>query len=433
MKAVLFTWLLSLFTGITATEDFARLLNDASSQVNSFFVDSRNTYYDGYQQAWRYLGFYVDCYTKEGTKVCQRYLLWAAYVDLDYEGGGIGEYQYYNVNSNTWDDSACELRHNNEKRCAKMDCHLPDTTHWKLMGYFRNYDYYDFFEQLFKHEGYCIWNDGDLTDFMYGNYNSWPQGCTATNAYSELDETQLLYYDIKPTADANMTLGLYTDAACSVEYMGNQTVDDLLQQQQQHQGGHRELRGGLLLGEYLQKWNDALSVYKVCQPCRAYNLYADGRRQRELNNNNNANDGYFECNDIAGYTDVNQCMKFRTKTNMAYAPLYEVHKATQQGGLLSTALDGQTVLGHPVSSTAEAHKQMNRYAEDEMFLKVSRWMLILSVICLFSVWAWRMWRNSVQRNAQKNLRQPLVDADASIVTPPRVTRTPSSSKQMYSV
>jgi hypothetical protein len=126
-------------------------------------------------------------------------------------------------------------------------------------------------------------------------------------------------------------------------------------------------------------------------------------------------------------------MKFRTKTNMAFAPLYEVHKAAQQGGLLSTALDGQTVLGQPVSSTAEAHKQMNRYAEDEMFLKVSRWMLVLSAVCLFSVWVWRMWRNSVQRNAQKNLRQPLVDADASIVTPPRVTRTPSSSKQMYSV
>lgn len=62
-----------------AVEDFARLLNDASSsQVEPFFVDSRNTYYDGYQQAWRYLGFYVDCYTKEGQKVCQRYLLWAA-------------------------------------------------------------------------------------------------------------------------------------------------------------------------------------------------------------------------------------------------------------------------------------------------------------------------------------------------------------------
>ncbi len=79
MKAVLFTWLLSSLTRITAVEDFARLLNDASSsQVDSFFVDSTNTYYDGYQQAWRYLGFYVDCYTKEGTKVCQRYLLWAA-------------------------------------------------------------------------------------------------------------------------------------------------------------------------------------------------------------------------------------------------------------------------------------------------------------------------------------------------------------------
>ena len=176
------------------------------------------------------------------------------------------------------------------------------------MGYYRNYDFYDFFEQLFKHEGYCVWNDEDLTDFMYGNYNSWPQGCTSTNAYSELDDSQLLYYDIKPTADANMTLGLYTDSACSVEYMGNQTVDELLQQNNQHEGGHRrDLKGGgLMLGENLQTWNDALSVYKVCQPCRAYNLYADQgeQRHRELNNDN-ANDGYFECNDIAGYTGAN--------------------------------------------------------------------------------------------------------------------------------
>lgn len=309
-----------------------------------------------------------------------------------------------------------------------MDCHEPDTTHWKLMGYFKNYDYYDFFEQLFKHEGYCVWNDNDLTDFMYGNYNSWPQGCTSTNAYSELD-SQLLYYDIKPTADANMTLGLYTDSACSVEYLGNQTVDDILQQQHQ-EGGHRELRGGLLLGENLQIWNDALSVYKVCQPCRAYNLYADQGEQQHRTLNDNANDGYFECNDIAGYTDVNQCMKFRTKTAMAYAPLYEVHKATQQGGLLPTALDGKTILGQPVSTTAEGHSQMNRLNDDKTFLKVSRWMLAGSVIFLFFVWLWRFVRNSTYGSAQRKLQQPLVDSDP--ITPPRVTKSTTSSTQ-YSI
>lgn len=119
---------------------------------------------------------------------------------------------------------------------------------------------------------------------------------------------------------------------------------------------------------------------------------------------------------------------------MAYAPLYEVHQATQQGGLLSTALDGKTVLGSPVSSTAEAHKRMNKYAEDAIFLQVSRWLLALSIVSLFAVWCWRMWRNTANNNAQKNLRKPLVDADASIFTPPRVTKSPSSSgKPMYSI
>ena len=65
----------------------------------NFFVESQNTYYDGYQQAWRYLGHLVKCgyptsrYYEEsshsgsqdnddgryrGNNYCQRYLLWAA-------------------------------------------------------------------------------------------------------------------------------------------------------------------------------------------------------------------------------------------------------------------------------------------------------------------------------------------------------------------
>ena len=65
------------------------------------YADSSSTYYDGYAQAWRYLGWYVDCnggssryYDRSGgggggsgsqdqssyvgNNYCQRYLMWAA-------------------------------------------------------------------------------------------------------------------------------------------------------------------------------------------------------------------------------------------------------------------------------------------------------------------------------------------------------------------
>ena len=62
------------------------------------YADSSATYYDGYAQAWRYLGWYVDCnggssryYDRSGgggsgsgdesyvgNNYCQRYLMWAA-------------------------------------------------------------------------------------------------------------------------------------------------------------------------------------------------------------------------------------------------------------------------------------------------------------------------------------------------------------------
>jgi hypothetical protein len=86
------------------------------------------------------------------------------YVDLNYQGGGIGEYQYWNRTSQTWDDSACQYgqQHNShddeDGRCAKMDCHLDDTN-FQLLGFFKHRSYDDWMEQLFKHEGMCVWSD----------------------------------------------------------------------------------------------------------------------------------------------------------------------------------------------------------------------------------------------------------------------------------
>ena len=87
-------------------EDYSGSYGASSSSYSSYgiygsnaYADSSTTYYDGYQQAWRYLGWYVDCnggssryYDRSGggshsgsgdqqvygNNFCQRYLMWAA-------------------------------------------------------------------------------------------------------------------------------------------------------------------------------------------------------------------------------------------------------------------------------------------------------------------------------------------------------------------
>jgi hypothetical protein len=97
-------------------QDFsgANHTHGAYSQENPYsvqpFIEGMSGY-DEYQQAWRLLGFVVDCneviydddyeeggHSNDGTLTnegCARFVMWAAYVDTEYAGGGIGEYQYY--------------------------------------------------------------------------------------------------------------------------------------------------------------------------------------------------------------------------------------------------------------------------------------------------------------------------------------------------
>jgi hypothetical protein len=57
------------------------------SYHEDMFVDSYETHYDAYSQAWRFLGFFVDCNSNEDENrklanndafACVRYALWAA-------------------------------------------------------------------------------------------------------------------------------------------------------------------------------------------------------------------------------------------------------------------------------------------------------------------------------------------------------------------
>lgn len=271
------------------------------------------------------------------------------YVDENYENGGIGEYQYYDPYTQSWDDSACDVHGNG--RCAPMDCHQSNSTTWTLMGVFKEASYFGddaFFEQLFKHEGICVWNDEDLYEFMTDAHDyAWTQGCYNTgiaikNKYYS-NGGSYLYLDLKPSWNGNMTYGLYTDEICKTDYEGTDiTPDDVAQ------------KLGLLYGETLEMWNDALEIYKVCQPCMAYNLlntksnspyyqYSDGG-DNDYYYYNDVNYGYFQCWDDANYVNVNQCMKFRTHAELEVATWEDLVAATNQGGILPVNISG-TVFG----------------------------------------------------------------------------------------
>jgi len=66
-----------------AKEHLRQLTENADTQgsFQTMFVDGTETYYDEYSQAWRALGFYIDCdYQGEdgSSSGCQRFMLWAA-------------------------------------------------------------------------------------------------------------------------------------------------------------------------------------------------------------------------------------------------------------------------------------------------------------------------------------------------------------------
>jgi len=210
--------------------------------------------------------------------------------------------------------------------------HYRQGTHYKLLGFFKQYDYDDFMEQLFKHQAYCLWTS-DQYNFMDGYREWWPEGCTQTD-YSA--NGSYIYTDIKPVVGGKMTLGMYTDASCTQPYTGSKVkpqdvVDNYY---------------GSSVSSHIQAWNEAFGVFLQCQPCKAYTLSSQSSRgydddgaddeDGERDNDDNVNGGYFQCNDDAGYTNVNQCMKFQSQTDMEVASYPDVTLASRQGTISRT-------------------------------------------------------------------------------------------------
>jgi hypothetical protein len=141
----------------------------------------------------------------------------------------------------------------------------------------------------------------------------WPQGCQKTGYTAG---SRNVYIDIKPLGSGDMGLGLYVDSACTQSYTGKSVkLENLIDE-----------FAGSTLDDHIEAWNKALGVFKQCQPCKAYDLSSTGEDEN----------GLFSCNDKAGYTNVNQCMKFRAKTKMLKATFHDIELATRERTITET-------------------------------------------------------------------------------------------------
>jgi hypothetical protein len=167
---------------------------------------------------------------------------------------------------------------------------MTNSTTWKLLGVYKEEQYAtQWFEQLFKHAGYCTWSYATY-QWMQTYREEWPQGCVKTGA--KMPSGRSIYTDLKPTLGGNMTLALYMDSDCRIEY--------------KYATAASVLQGKYLTGTTAKLFNDAMEPYKYCQPCRAaairssYGASSSNRRQLS----DDVNGGYLQCNDDAGYTNV---------------------------------------------------------------------------------------------------------------------------------
>eukprot|EP00573_Skeletonema_grethae_P002842 CAMPEP_0201688566 /NCGR_PEP_ID=MMETSP0578-20130828/2310_1 /ASSEMBLY_ACC=CAM_ASM_000663 /TAXON_ID=267565 /ORGANISM="Skeletonema grethea, Strain CCMP 1804" /LENGTH=575 /DNA_ID=CAMNT_0048172929 /DNA_START=180 /DNA_END=1907 /DNA_ORIENTATION=+ len=446
------------------------------------FVDGLE-YYDEDAQSWRKLGFIIDCQANDEDMYsehsqhsgdqdqsmitetgCARYLIWAAYVNENYEGNGAAEYSYYDPYYSKWDETTCSYA--NGSPCTKMDCHLSSTS-FSLLGFFKHKIIDDWMEQLFKHQGICTWSDEDYA-FMKNARKAWPQGCTMTNTKTKGGNS--LYYDLKPSYSGQITIGMYTDEECVKEYymsttdiekvIGNIFANAGSQHSQDNNNNNNNGSGydfsSESLSESLNRWNSAFDIWDICHSCvshdisntdgstyfgecyddqyyayknyysnddkasyyNAYNQYYNGNNNNngaycsasggggggdaysygdDGNNAYNDDDGYnggrklfssqrtlggeycpkgcqFECYDDAGYTSVNQCMKFSAKTVMRTASFRDLSMANLQGTLTAHSLSGY------VDQTFEFHSKTKTNAFTYTFL------VTMSMLCIGSLY-----------------------------------------------
>lgn len=162
-----------------------------------------------------------------------------------------------------WDDSTCTSK----SRCVKMDCHEPNTN-FQLLGFFKDQNTQEWLNTLTYGEGACIWDRNEYTT-MQTDRSDWPEQCTMSN--TKLDDGSYLYIGQRPIPQGRIELGLYTNSLCSMDYLGSEkSLEEVMQYYLNKENDEQS--------NYsfpFEDWNNALDVFKTCQPCVTYKPLAD--------------------------------------------------------------------------------------------------------------------------------------------------------------
>jgi len=231
--------------------------------------------YDMWQQAYRMLGGFIDCdhQKSEGSgdgsgdgggdngEACSRWMMWASYVDPNYQGYGYDEYF-------------------GDEPVGVLDCHRPDTE-WVLLGVYRQ-EFYQFIEQISKH----LWA---IDEYEYVVALAGLAYMTDSDCYyvGSDNKGNNLYAGVAPQPYGGYQMGLYTDTACiELDESSGMTFDDFDMQNDIDLGSKDASDDDSYSWAYewwydtqeytLTQLNEVYEQYMYCTSCIDYPTYQDG-------------------------------------------------------------------------------------------------------------------------------------------------------------
>lgn len=241
--------------------------------------------YDGWAQAYRMLGGVIDCDKERDDSEggCARWMMWAAYVNPNYQGGGYDEY---------YGDEAVSV----------LDCHDPNTE-WQLLGVYRQ-EFYQFYEQISKHlwaideyeyivalAGLAYMTDVDCFEVDNGYYAG-PEPLQGGKMQMSLYSDEDCLYPQEDTGYTYDDMGMQSDVELGSQHSGdngdNGGDDDYVDNAEQYWYDAQEYT--------FTMFNEVYDDFLYCTPCNDYPTYQDG---------------YFIGDDGTDEDDIiNQCWKF---------------------------------------------------------------------------------------------------------------------------
>lgn len=356
--------------------------------------------YDMWQQAYRMLGGFIDCDHQKsegsgdqgggsgdnGNQACSRWMMWASYVDPNYQGYGYDEYF-------------------GDEPVGVLDCHKPDTE-WVLLGVYRQ-EFYQFIEQISKHlwaidqyeyvvalAGLAYMTDDDC--FYVGNDSS----------------GNVLYAGVAPQPYGGYQMGLYTDAQClTKDESSGMTYDDFGLQNDIYLGSKDQTNDDSYSWAYdwwydtqeytLQQLNDVYDDYKYCTSCIDYPTYQDGYV---------IGDNGMDDDDL-----INQCWKFYSHDSFT-CEANCIAMGHAQGTILSVTV-GNKMYGEPLesfySSVEIESASIGTIAKESKLTRVvaNAFVSVSFIVFVATFLAFAVARRSRYRESRTSKRRRLLDDD----------------------